>query len=489
MKDNTNPTSAEGAQGPARGPLHAARDIPTVPDLQLHLTEEDFLDPPKAPADPECPEEIAPAPATEEPLVEMPVIDESLVNEPTAEGEALPVTEPEIASAVSEDAVATEEPEGEADAPQEASDNESEAPAEVEDEPETPAMASETDEEAFPEEEPHRILTVAPIRLPESLRAERTVNSMMTDVLVALLPLLIWAVYLFGLRPLTVAAVAVLSAYVVELLSRLIFRRWMPMDLSPAVTGLILALGMPPTVPLWLPALGSFIAVFFIRQLFGGTGRNRLNPAATALAILSIVFPAMMTTFCPTGVRLSPFSLTVSSFEPVEGTVLETLLSGTMPSESLGQLFFGLNTGLIGEMSAFLLLAGGIYLTARRVIRPGLPVAFLVTVAGLTYFFPTLAAASDAVAIRYALYHLLSGNLLLCAFFMITDPVTSPRSDRASILAGVIGGAVTVAIRYYVHPHIGVICAVLIVNLLSRPLDILLRPSVFGGRPKEKKSA
>ena len=407
------------------------------------------------------------------------------------------------------DLPAADEPDREDDAAEEAAPTEPVVPAESDgdtedtapltEEPSVPteeAVTSDTEEAAPAEEEavdgeapaepPARTLSVRPVTMAESLRSDDTVNSMMTDVLVALLPILVWAVYLYGLRPLVLTGLSVAACYLTELLGRLIFRRKVPMDLTPAVTGVMIALGMPATAPLWLPLLGAAIAILPIRQFFGGTGRNRLNPAATALAILYIFFPQIMTAFCPTGVRLPALAVTVSGYETVGTTALDTLLSGALPDQSLGSMLVGLRTGLIGEMSALLLIAGGIYLVVRKVIRPGLPVAFVLTVAALTYLFPTLEAASDVMALRYAVYHLLCGNLLLGAIFMATDPVTSPRSGRASVIAGVIGGAVTVAIRYYVSPHIGVICAILVVNLLSRILDYLTRPSLFGGRRKKK---
>ena len=285
-------------------------------------------------------------------------------------------------------------------------------PAEAEPTEETLNEAAVSEEEA-PAETPVRTLSIRPVTMADSLRSDDTVNSMMTDVLVALLPILVWAVYLYGLRPLVLTGLSVAACYVTEILGRILFRRKVPMDLAPAVTGVMIALGMPATAPLWLPLLGAAIAILPIRQFFGGTGRNRLNPAATALAILYIFFPAIMTAFCPTGVRLPAFAMTVGGYEPLGTTALDTLLSGSLPEQSLGSMLVGLHTGLMGEMSALLLIAGGIYLVVRKVIRPGLPAAFILTVAALTYLFPTLEAASDVMALRYAAYHLLCGNLLL----------------------------------------------------------------------------
>ena len=403
----------------------------------------------------------------------------ALPAEETTVKDALSV-EPTIASAEdsvpAEAAVAPAKETGEDSLSAEA-DN---APAEDPSAEEADAEADEDDEEVD-----SRTLSVKPVAIADSLRSDCSVNGMMLDVLITLLPLLAWSVYLFGLRPLVLALCSVYVCYMAELVSIFCFRRNPTTDLAPAVTDVLLALGMPPSAPLWLPALGAAIAVIPVRQLFGGTGKNRLNPAATALAILYIIFPKVMTALPDIGVKLPAIAPSVGKFEAVGTTALDTLLSGELPAQSLGSMFVGLRTGLIGEMSALLLIAGGIYLMLRRIVRPGLPVAFLLTVGALTYLFPTLAAASDAVALRYAAYHLLSGNLLLGVLFMATDPVTSPRGGLASLAAGVIGGAVTVIVRYFVSPHIGVICAVLVINLLARPLDYLCRPAPFGGRIKK----
>lgn len=139
---------------------------------------------------------------------------------------------------------------------------------------------------------------------------------------------------------------------------------------------------------------------------------------------------------------------------------------------------------MIGEMSALLILAGGVYLCLRKIINPRLPAAFVLTVAVLSYIFPRLAIASDTIALQYAAYHILSGNLLFCAFFLSFFPGSAPVSPRAQLAAGIIGGAATFLIRYYVGAGADALIAVLIINLISRPLDLLLKPSVFGGRPK-----
>lgn len=447
----------------------------------------------KTPAEKEGPSQKQAAeelPAKKQAAKELPEVKDvpaaeeiALPAEETTVKDALSV-EPTIASAEdsvpAEAAVAPAKETGENSLSAEADDSPAEDPSAEEADAEADEETDEDDEEVD-----SRTLSVKPVAIADSLRSDCSVNGMMLDVLITLLPLLAWSVYLFGLRPLVLALCSVYVCYMAELVSIFCFRRNPRMDLAPAVTGVLLALGMPPSAPLWLPALGAVIAVIPVRQLFGGTGKNRLNPAATALAILYIIFPKVMTALPDIGVKLPAIAPSVGKFEAVGTTALDTLLSGELPAQSLGSMFVGLRTGLIGEMSALLLIAGGIYLMLRRIVRPGLPVAFLLTVGALTYLFPTLAAASDAVALRYAAYHLLSGNLLLGVLFMATDPVTSPRGGLASLAAGVIGGAVTVIVRYFVSPHIGVICAVLVINLLARPLDYLCRPAPFGGRIKK----
>ena len=464
MKDNEMKKTVEGDNWLEQVPP-ASADLPDETDLP---DEADLSDEADLPTD----EETTVGETTPN---DKPVTSED--DAPTEEASKETPTEENTTG----EATPAEDTASKGEAPTEEAFSEEEALAE-----DTPVEDAPVDEEEAPAEPPVRTLSIKPVTMADSLRSDDTVNSMMTDVLVALLPILVWAVYLYGLRPLVLTGLSVVTCYVTELLGRLIFRRKVPMDLTPAVTGVMIALGMPATAPLWLPLLSAAIAILPIRQFFGGTGRNRLNPAATALAILYIFFPRIMTAFCPTGVRLPAFAMTVSGYETVGTTALDTLLSGALPEQSMGSMLVGLRTGLMGEMAALLLIAGGIYLVVRKVIRPGLPVAFILTVAALTYLFPTLEAASDVMALRYAVYHLLCGNLLLGAIFMATDPVTSPRSGRTSIIAGVIGGAVTVAIRYYVSPHIGVICAILVINLLSRILDYLTRPSLFGGRRKKK---
>lgn len=311
-------------------------------------------------------------------------------------------------------------------------------------------------------------------------------RSLHTDVLIALLPLLLWAIYLYGLRPLTLTVLAVLASIGWEALCRRLFRRIAPPDLTPVITGVILACGLPPSAPLWLPILGSLIAILPIRQLFGGTGRNRINPAAFALGCLHIAFPSLMTAIPATGQRLSAFAFAPKGFALAERSVLDTLLGGFLPETSFGSLFFGLRAGTIGEMSAFLLVAALIYLLWRRILRFSLPLTYVIAIAALAFAFPSLTAASDITALHGSLYHILDSNTLFAAIFLLGDPVTTPKSSWGAILAGFFGGVVTFSMRLIATPAVSAIAAVLVINVLAPLLDRFFGPTPFGGYRKTK---
>lgn len=306
------------------------------------------------------------------------------------------------------------------------------------------------------------------------------------DVLIALLPILVWSVYLYGARPIALTAVSITASLGFELLCRHLFKRTAPLDLTPVITGAILAFGMPASAPLWLPAVGALIAILPIRQLFGGTGRNLINPAAFALVTLHLFFPQYMLVLPAAGQKLSAFAFSLPRFEPVGSTALETVLSGFLPEASLGSVFFGLHAGRIGETSAFLLLAAGTYLLCRKILRPSLPLFYLLSLAVLVYLYPTLSAASDMIAIQGVLHNIFGSNTLLVAIFLLGDPVTTPKSERGIVAAGLIAGIVTFLLRIYVDVSVSALAAVLVVNILTPFLDSYLRPTVFGGRQKKK---
>ena len=314
-------------------------------------------------------------------------------------------------------------------------------------------------------------------------------SSFYCDLLVVMTPLILFAVYLFGWRVLTITALSILSSLLWELLARLAFRRTAPPDLEPLVIGTALALCLPPTAPLYLPILASFLAIVLFRQLPGGTGCSSLPPVAGAILMLYALLPDTMHALLLVGERPAPFTFLAENGRAPVALALDTLKGGFLPEESLLSFFVGLRPGLIGETSALLLIAGFLYLVCRRVIRPGLALSFLATFSLLAYFFPTLSVASDMISFRFVLYHLFSGNLLLGICLIASAPGYPPTSSRATMVTGVVGATVTILMRYFGDPALSVFAALFIMGLIARPLDYLLRPVPFGGRKKKERVA
>ncbi len=297
----------------------------------------------------------------------------------------------------------------------------------------------------------------------------------MLDVIIALLPILVWSIYVFGIRTLWITLISVASCVVFEYIYRKILKKSNTVgDLSAVVTGMLLAYSLPSTVPLWMPALGAFFAIVIVKQLYGGIGKNILNPALAARVFLFISFSK----------ELSTYAVPHSSDVVAGATPLALLQKGTIPETGLFDMFLGDMTGCIGEISVTLILLGGIYLIARKVITWHIPVSFIATVALLTLVFP----AQNAPNVSFMLYELCSGGLMLGAVFMATDYATSPVTKAGRLIYGIGCGLITVFIRYFGYPE-GVSFAILIMNLFTLALDKITAPVKFGGGNKigEKK--
>ncbi len=326
-----------------------------------------------------------------------------------------------------------------------------------------------------------------------------TARVLMADVLIALAPAYIWGIYIFGWRALTLGLISVAACVLFEALTQLVLKRPVTIgDLSAAVTGLLLAMNMPVSAPLWLPVVGAAFAVIVVKQLYGGIGRNIVNPAMAARVFLFISFPSFMARYVAPHSDLSPFQIVPDSIASAtasatpdgvasatmdavaSATPLGALKSGVMPDQSVFTLLIGDHAGAIGEVSALLLIAGGLYLLVRRVISWRIPVAYIATVFILTMLFPKLTLVSDQVALAYALRHILSGGLMLGAIFMATDYVTSPVTPVGRIIYGIGCGAITVFIRYFGGYPEGVSFAILIMNLFVWYIDRYTKPKYFG---------
>ena len=298
---------------------------------------------------------------------------------------------------------------------------------------------------------------------------------LMLDVILALLPALVGAVVSFGPRVLLVCGLSVAACVFFEWGYRKVMKLDNTVrDLSAVVTGLLLAFVCPVTIPYWTILVGDFFAIIIVKQLFGGIGKNFMNPALAARAFL-FSWPVIMTTWVQPGDWAPLFG---SSADAVtSATPLASLHQSALPAESLMSLFLGKTGGCLGETSALLLLLGGLYLVLRRVIRLRIPLTYLGTVALL---FPR---GNDPLLWMGS--HLLSGGLMLGAWFMATDYVTSPVTGWGQILYGVGCGCITVLIRYFGSYPEGVSYAILMMNACVVLLDKVGRPRRFGLRRKE----
>ncbi|MCQ2428191.1 MAG: RnfABCDGE type electron transport complex subunit D, partial [Clostridia bacterium] len=243
-------------------------------------------------------------------------------------------------------------------------------------------------EKEKPAAEYPELVTVSP---SPHIKHTDTTATLMLDVIIALLPAAAWGAFVFGPRAVIIMLISTLSAVLFEYLSRLIFGRKCTVgDLSAVVTGLLLGMNLPSSVSYWIPVVGSFFAIVVVKQLFGGIGKNFVNPALAGRAFL-FGWPSEMTSFPAAFDRLDfrVFSFRNSAELATSATPLAALKHGTLPGESPLDLFLGRCGGSIGEISALLLILGGIYLICRKVITWHIPVAYLATVAVLTFLFPT----------------------------------------------------------------------------------------------------
>ncbi len=320
-------------------------------------------------------------------------------------------------------------------------------------------------------------LTVSPA---PHIRSTDSTTSVMLDVVIALLPAFVWGVFVFGLRALTIGAISVASAVVFEYLFALIMGRKNTVgDLSAVVTGLLLAMNLSSAVPYWMPVVGAFFAVVVVKGLFGGIGKNIVNPALAARVFL-FAWPSQMNVFPDAGNRAGIIS--DSADIVASATPLTQIKTGVEADFSLFDLFIGNVGGCIGEISALLLTVGGIYLLARRVITWHIPVSFIGTVAAIAVLFPRV---EGGVAVSI-LTEILSGGVIICALFMATDYTTSPITSAGKLIFGAGCGIITMLIRHFGAYSEGASFAILIMNLLVWYIDRLTLPKRFGGKANVK---
>lgn len=313
------------------------------------------------------------------------------------------------------------------------------------------------------------------------IHSPETTTGVMGDVLISLLPALVMAVVWFGSRALVLAAVCIGTAVLAEWLSRRVMKRPNTLgDLSAVVTGLILALNLPASLPLWMAAIGSVTAIVVVKQMFGGIGQNFVNPAMTARIILMVSFPTAMARW--TAPLVSAWNAdAVTTATPMASLAASSggNLSADLPS--LWRMLVGYHGGSMGEVCALALLVGGVYLIIRRVISPIIPAAYIGTVA----VWMLAAGQGD---IRFVAYELLGGGLLLGAFFMATDYATSPITAKGKWIFGIGCGVITSVIRLYGSLPEGVSFSIILMNILVPHIERLTLPRAFGAEKKKKEA-
>ena len=306
-----------------------------------------------------------------------------------------------------------------------------------------------------------------------------TTQHIMRDVLIAMAPALAGAVYFFGLRALALVLVSVGCCFLFEKLwCKLRKQNDKTYDLSACVTGVLLAFVCPPTIAYWQLIIGDFFAIIVVKMLFGGVGKNMFNPALAARAFM-FSWPVAMSTWVKPGWE-NQAGLLSAADAVTAATPLASMHQGVLPQTSLWDMFLGNVGGCVGETSALLLLAGLAYLLIRKVITLRIPLAFVGTVAALTFLFPM---GNDRLAWMGA--QVFGGGLMLGAIFMATDYVTSPITKLGQIVYGIGCGALTVMIRYFGSYNEGVSYAILVMNACVVLLDRIGRPTRYGAPRKE----
>lgn len=295
------------------------------------------------------------------------------------------------------------------------------------------------------------------------IRGDFKSSRIMFDVLLALMPALAVGIWMHGLRSLVVTLVSIASCVLLEWLYSVVTRtRNTVIDGSALVTGMLLAMTLPASVPYWLVLVGAAFAIIFVKALCGGLGQNIFNPALSARGFMMLIAPAYMVRFA--GVD------GVTAATPLHHMVMPAL-----PEERILDMFIGNCPGSIGEISALALLLGGAYLVYRKVISVRIPLAYIGSVAVLTLIFHKTDAPID-----WMLYSLFSGGLMLGAIFMATDYATSPVTAKGQIIYGIGCGVLTVVFRYFGLFPEGVTYAILLMNALVWIIDRYTAPRRFG---------
>ena len=307
------------------------------------------------------------------------------------------------------------------------------------------------------------------------VRSKESIQSIMRDVIIALVPATAAGIYYFGMNALVLVIAAIVSAVAFEALCQKVMKKPVTVsDLSAVVTGLLLAMNLPAAAPVWVAIVGSAFAIIFGKQLFGGLGQNFINPALAGRAFLLASYPTEMTTWSvPNGLEVADAA--------TYATPLAQLKAGYLDA-SLGELMLGQCGGTIGETCAIALIIGGVYLLYKHVISWKIPVIYIATVA-------ILFAVIGRQGVRMPLQEIMAGGVMLGGIFMATDYASSPVTPKGQIIFAVGAGLITYLIRTFGGYPEGVSYSILIMNCAVPLIERFTEPTIFGALPKAKKEA
>ena len=311
------------------------------------------------------------------------------------------------------------------------------------------------------------------------VRAENSAQRIMSDVLIALIPATAAGIVLMGYRAAILIFVCIASAILAEAAWQIACRKKITtFDLSATVTGLLLALLLPVTLPFWIAAIGSAFAIIIVKQFFGGLGCNFANPALSGVAFLFFSWTAAMTRWTA---PFTPLAINNNADVALNATPLEMFAEGSEILPEYLDLLLGNVAGTIGETASFALILGAIYLIVRKIINWKIPAIFIATVAAGTFIF----GGETGFFTGDPLFHVLAGSLLLGSIFMATDPVTTPLTSFGQGIFALGCGILTVVIRLWGGQPDGVIFAILLMNALTPLIDKISRPRRFAKPKKE----
>ena len=299
----------------------------------------------------------------------------------------------------------------------------------------------------------------------------------MLMVLIGLAPSFLVSIYVFGMRVIALTAVCIIASMFFEWAwNKLMHKTQTVGDLSAAVTGTLIAFNVPSGLPFWIAIVGCFVAIIVVKQLYGGMGKNIVNPAITARIVLFISFATEMTTW-----PLPRMTADATS----TATPLGVLAEGGAELPSNMQMFLGFIGGSMGEVSAIALLIGGLFLIWKKIISPIIPCCFIGTVFvfALIYY----GATGEGEALQMAIFHVLAGGVMLGAFFMATDYVTSPLLPMGKVIFGIGCGLLTMIIRLWGQYPEGVSFSILIMNCLTPLIENFCQKRLYGGAKKNEK--